>query len=62
MILVETISDILSKYLQYLGLPYQNILVEVKQRHRAIVNINEIIHDLSEKVLDLLGFSLIYTQ
>lgn len=47
--ILETVSDGLSKYLQYLGLPHENILVELKQRQRAIINIQEIIPDLSDR-------------
>jgi hypothetical protein len=47
--ILEVVADGLSKYLEHLGLPYENILVEIKQRQRAIVNIQEIIPDLSPK-------------
>ncbi len=47
--MLEVISDNLSQYLKHLGLPHNEILVEVKQRQRVIVNIHEIIPDLSDR-------------
>ncbi|MDJ0520318.1 MAG: hypothetical protein QNJ74_30055 [Trichodesmium sp. MO_231.B1] len=47
--ILEVVSDGLSKYLKHLGLPHKDILVQVKQRQRAILNIQEIIPDLSSK-------------
>lgn len=47
--ILETVSDGLSKYLQYLGLPHEKILVEIRQRQRAINNIQDIIPDLSDR-------------
>lgn len=47
--ILETVADGLSRYLQYLGLPHENILVELRQRKRAINNIQDIIPVLSDK-------------